>query len=255
MRGMRKTSLGMGGRSMPMLSRARGDAPAVRPRESDHCLSVPPGKAWRWRHCLRSPDSPGRPDLPSPPWCDLSAGAHSHPHDWLHRAASVPRNAAFSHPSGLHRSSERCRDRSDAPVRSGFAVWLSGAVMQTTRSRRPAPPRALPRTTWANPKAMMLSRGLPVLWRPLGDALMLEGAGIGIHLDRASPRRRGMVLDRRSFWAFLVETAGLQLPRLPLRCGEALQPRAVAPAGLCSKLTLDSCDGMGRPLCHRRVAE
>jgi hypothetical protein len=31
------------------------------------------------------------------------------------------------------------------------------------------------------------------------------------------------MLDGRSFWALPVETAGRQLPRLPVRCGEALQ--------------------------------
>jgi hypothetical protein len=44
------------------------------------------------------------------------------------------------------------------------------------------------------------------------------------------------MLDGRSFWAFPLETAGRQLPRLPVRCGEAPQLRPVARPGFCPKL-------------------
>jgi hypothetical protein len=57
-----------------------------------------------------------------------------------------------------------------------------------------------------------------------------------------------MKLDGRSFGAFPVETAGRQLPRLPVRCGQALQLRPGAPAGFSSKPTLGSRYGMGRPV-------
>jgi hypothetical protein len=44
-----------------------------------------------------------------------------------------------------------------------------------------------------------------------------------------------MMLDCRSFFAFPVETAGQQLPRLTVRCGQALRLRPGAPAGFLLK--------------------
>jgi hypothetical protein len=44
----------------------------------------------------------------------------------------------------------------------------------------------LPRATWGIAKAMMPFHWLPTLLKLLNDALMLEGAGIGMPLHRAS---------------------------------------------------------------------
>jgi hypothetical protein len=43
------------------------------------------------------------------------------------------------------------------------------------------------------------------------------------------------MLDGRSFLAFPVETAGRQLPRLTVRCGQPLRLRPGAPAGFLLK--------------------
>jgi hypothetical protein len=55
----------------------------------------------------------------------------------------------------------------------------------------------------------------------------------------------GMMLDGRPFRAFLVGTAGRQLPGLSVRRGQALQLRPGARAGFSSKRILGSCDRVG----------
>jgi hypothetical protein len=59
-----------------------------------------------------------------------------------------------------------------------------------------------------------------------------------------------MMLDGRSSLAFPVETAGRQLPRLPVRCGQGLQLR---PGVLQANARLLPWDGALR--CDRRIAE
>jgi hypothetical protein len=53
------------------------------------------------------------------------------------------------------------------------------------------------------------------------------------------------MLDSRTFWAFPLETAGRQWPRLSVRCGQALQLRPSAAAEFSSKLRLVPYDGTG----------
>jgi hypothetical protein len=80
------------------------------------------------------------------------------------------------------------------------------------------------------PKPWRSSCRLPSLWKPLSDALMLEGAGIGMHLDRASP-----VGGHAAGWPVLLGfprgDRGPAAAAPPARCGEALQLRPVAPPG------------------------
>jgi hypothetical protein len=101
------------------------------------------------------------------------------------------------------------------------------------------------------PPGGMRKRWLPYVWKPLGDAPVLEG-GRHVHASRASGRVGGAILDDRSFRALPVETAGRLLPRLS-GCGEAGRPVGVwrgsathadCPRWACSKEILGFCDGM-----------
>jgi hypothetical protein len=60
------------------------------------------------------------------------------------------------------------------------------------------------------------------------------------------------MLDGRSFLAFPVDTTGRQLPRLTVRCGQALRLRPGA--GVIPKANVRLSDGMG-PDCYRRIDE
>jgi hypothetical protein len=194
-RQMRSSRLSTHGpKSMPMLSRARGDAPAVRPRASDRGWSVGPGpvKGCFWRHSRRSPGSLsyGRQPVaglicPLPLVFPVLGRSLIPMLGCIARPVS-PRNADFSHPGSLHRSSERWRDRSDAPVRPGSAVWLSGRRCRPPDRDAPPHPMFSPEPPGGVPKPRCSSRSLASLLMPLSVALMLGGAGIGMPLDRAS---------------------------------------------------------------------
>jgi hypothetical protein len=161
-------------------------------------------------------------DSPTRPWCFECWVELSSPCCYI-ALPVFPSNAAFSHPGSLHRSSQRWRDRSGAPVRSGSAVQLPGRRCRPPD--RDALPPVLPRTTWGNPKAMML---LPLArlfveaaWR-CPDALGRRDW----HAPRPGlSRRGGMMLDGRlSPWRSRAGSCRACLSGVARLCNSGLVP-------------------------------